>query len=337
VNNQIARNQLKVSAVSSKMPILHRIDRYESASRQTAIVGDLLICGLFTLLLVASLLVPLPALLDILVGLLFMLYIPGYLLLVALFPAHDDLLPVQRQALTIIVNIAMTPMVVYILHRMNPNLDLSIWKQTTAVIVLFLIALATWRRGRLPVWKLYHPTLLSNIRVRIDKWMERKRGRRKALSTWGLATIVATVLFLGSVGYAVAVAEWSDYTTEFYMISVPSPYGPAEYPALPIATGMAIELWVVNHEGRTVDYTLSQQVGEAAPMLVAEITLAAGEAKRINQHVALTPPAAGESNPVKVSYQLFMNSPVDGSLMGQLRWLFGDRMHDSYRVLELWR
>jgi uncharacterized membrane protein len=228
-------------------------------------------------------------------------------------------------------------MVAYILYRMNPNFDLTVWKQTTAIIVLTLIALAAWRRGRLPVWKLYHPTLLSNSGARIFKWTERKRVRRKALSTWGLATIVATVLFLGSVGYAVAVAEWSDYTTEFYMVNVPSPYGPAEYPALPIETGMAIELWVVNHEGRMVDYTLSQQVGEGAPMLVAEIRLAAGEAKRINQHVALTPPTAGGPNPVKVTYRLFMNSPADGSLMGQLRWLFGDRMHDSYRVLELWR
>ncbi|HXF60466.1 MAG TPA: hypothetical protein VNK95_02545, partial [Caldilineaceae bacterium] len=135
-----------ISAAVQRFPSSFALPDLRALARLAADHTDLLVCSLLALGLAAAALVELPPVVEIPLGVAFALYIPAYLLLVALFPRLGDLLPVQRQALTIISNIGLTPMVCYALFRSPAELTLPGWKLATAGLTLLLAGLEL-RRG----------------------------------------------------------------------------------------------------------------------------------------------------------------------------------------------
>ncbi|HXF64484.1 MAG TPA: hypothetical protein VNK95_22830, partial [Caldilineaceae bacterium] len=144
-----------------------------------------------------------------------------------------------------------------------------------------------------------------------------------------------------AVNDAVVVVAWSKPTTEFYMAEVhhvitdfnaPRARAPlSNASTLNVDTTLAVELWVVNDEGRTMNYTVTQQVAGGAPEVLDRFALRPGETHRIVSELR-----GATSTHQKVAFQLFVNGPANRSLWALISWLLGARVAGPYRYLELW-
>jgi uncharacterized membrane protein len=297
---------------------------------------DILVCTLLALVLAVSALLRLPPVLDVPLSAAFALYLPAYLLLVALFPRLGDLLPVQRQALTVVSSVGLTPMVSYVLFRSAYGLTVPGWKLATAGLTLLLAGLALWRRSQIAPAQRYAPIWFYRL---ITTWAQPGRWRRP--DPIGFGMIAALVLLALSIGYAAASVRWSKPTTEFYLADVRhvitdfnAPHASAPYSnssTLNVDTTLAAELWVVNEEGRAMDYTVTQQVSGGAPEVLGRFVLRPGETRQIVTELRGVAPAQE-----KVVFQLFVNAPANRSLWALISWLLVARMAGPYRYLELW-
>jgi uncharacterized membrane protein len=119
---------------------------------------ELLIIVILSLLLVPLVILTSGAL-RIILGLAFIIFFPGYTLVVALFPRKGDLRGVERLGLSFGLSIAVVPLIGLVLNytpwgiRLYPVL-LSIFG-----FIIVLSAVALYRRSRIPSGERYAPGL----------------------------------------------------------------------------------------------------------------------------------------------------------------------------------
>lgn len=292
---------------------------------------DLWIGALLAIGLAGSALVAVPMVLEALLGVLFLFYLPGYVLMAAIFPGKADLLPIQRQILAITVNIALSPMVGYLLYNTPLELTLPAWKISMGGLTLLASAVAARRRSALGSRKGYFPAVLLHPRTRLQVWIKQANPL-----AWG--TLAALLILGGTIGYAAVSVKGSNPATEFYISNVSGPPLLARLAADAVdgavatddRASIAIELWVVNREHQRITYTVTQQVGEEAQEIIAGFTLAPGERHKV---MAGLSGIDGE----RVLFRLFVDTPSENrrvwALLGRLLTV---RNPEPYRLLELW-
>ena len=92
---------------------------------------------------------PLP-MLRLLLGLAFVLFVPGYTLQAALFPRQDDLDGPERLALSFGLSIAVIPPIALVLDKLPWGIRLWPIVISLALFTLACSAVAVYRRQRLP-------------------------------------------------------------------------------------------------------------------------------------------------------------------------------------------
>jgi uncharacterized membrane protein/LysM repeat protein len=262
-------------------------------------------CALVTVAVV--LLVPSLGPIRIVFGLPFILLLPGYVLVAALYPRKGDLDPIERAALSFGLSIAIVPLIGLALNyspwgiRLNPIL---------AFVSLFIVmgaGAAMYRRRTVPAEEAFA------INVPLPRW-----------SQVGLARVAAVlIVVLCSVGLGVAAAFLatsrgsSESFSEFYILG---PGGRAEgYPrTLELGDGLTVILGVVNHEGDDAAYEVEATVDGQAAGLIDSLRLEDGE--QWERPVTLVPNQAGNSQ--KVEFLLY-KVEVDG-------------VSEAYRAVHLW-
>jgi uncharacterized membrane protein len=225
---------------------------------------------------------------------LLVLFLPGYALLAALFPGVDGPLStntasatnrldgLDRLLLAVATSIALTVLVGMVL-------SVTAWGFTTVATTLALGLLAVVcslvaavRRGRLS----------STGRFSADGSAVVATARA-ALVTAPLRTrllnvliVCGVVLAAGSIGYAAANPHPTEPFSEFYLLSE-APGGPTTqgYDLVP-GTNETFRVGVVNHEGRTVDYTVVVVAQQVAVEGGAERVVAQTELDRVAFPVA---------------------------------------------------
>jgi uncharacterized membrane protein len=184
-------------------------------------------------------------------GLVFVLFLPGYVLVAALYPRRDDLDPVERLALSLGLSIAVVPLIGLGLNyspwgiRLNPIL---------AFLTLFIVlaaGVATYRRLMLPS----DEAMRIPVNLALPKWprvrmVDRLLGLLLVLALAGLG-VGAYFLATSSTG--------SEEFTEFYVLG---PGGKAEgYPReVDVGDIFTLILGVVNHEGEEASYRLQATI-----------------------------------------------------------------------------
>ena len=251
---------------------------------------------LVVIIVLALLLVPLVLLttgpLRIVLGLLFLLFFPGYTLIAALFPRKDSLDAIERVALSLGLSIAIVPLIGLVLNYTPWGIRLYPIVISIVSFILIVSAIALYRRRRLPQEERFE----TKIHIRLPQWDQWSK-LNKGLSIVLLLSILGAI---GTVVYAVANPKVAESFTEFYVVGL---QGTAEnYPQkLVVGQQGEVTLVIVNHEHQDTSYRIEVRIDGEKTQEVGPISLANEE--KWEEKVTFVPTKAGEAQ--KVEFQLY--------------------------------
>lgn len=270
----------------------------------------IILIGLVLLVLMAAdvrgLPAPLPVL-RLLLGLAFVLFVPGYTLQAALFPRADDLDGPERLALSFGLSLAVIPPISLVLDKLPWGIRLWPIVVSLALFILACSAVAVYRRGRLTKEE---PFALA-LEVDLGGWWSAQDRTYRIL--YGILALALLTAALSATAIVVS-PKPGEQLTEFYVLG---PEGLAEnYPReAVIGQPVTVSIGIANHEGVSAEYRLevhsgAHLIGQAGPM-----HLEAGEIDE--RPVSFVPAEVGDN--VKVEFLLYRDGGAE-----------------TYRTLRLW-
>ena len=274
------------------------------------------------LLLLGGLAVALPAAIAIapsggvatILSLSFLLVLPGYALLAALFPRATEMSATRRMALSVGVSVAAVILIGMIINFTGWGIGPGPVSYSVAGLVLGASAAAWMRRRRLPIEE------RSGVHLRLSFPFEALRNgwrlmdvRGKALSAL-LAAAVAVALT--AAGYIIVVPKAGDAFTGFYL---PGPITEtAGYPRdARVGDDIEVTVGIHNHEQVSVEYRIETWIGGVLKNEVWPIRIANGE--RWQGVLSFTPDVAGEHT--MVEFRLYRNREADPWLEPLYLWV----------------
>jgi uncharacterized membrane protein len=277
------------------------------------IKNEFIAIALFGLILVALIAAgvqglpgPLP-MLRLLLGLAFVLFVPGYTLQAALFPRSDDLDGPERLALSFGLSIAAIPPIALVLDKLPWGIRLWPIVISLATFILSCSAVAWYRRSHLPDEERFVLTVEVDVG---GWWATQDRTSRILYGVLALALVTAAV----SATAIIVLPKPGERFTEFYILG---PEGLAEnYPREAIVGQLiTVTVGITNLEGVPAEYRVEVVNGEHRVGQAGTVQLESGVTDE--QPVAFVPAEVGDD--VKVMFLLYR----DG---GQ----------EPYRSLRLW-
>ncbi len=212
---------------------------------------DLLVIVLMTLLLLLVVAVNPGTLLQTILGLPFLLFIPGYALISALFPEDEPLDHVERLALSFGLSIALTPLTGLLLNYIW-EISLAPILISLSTLILALIGLAYLRRLEIPIEERF------DINLRIDKpnWSEYDTIDK-------LLAVGTVILLISSVALAahiITTPRTGERFTEFYILG---PEGMADdyQTSLTVNQSSHLIIGIINREHQDMNYDLGIGLG----------------------------------------------------------------------------
>jgi len=235
-------------------------------------------------------------LLRIALGLVFVLFSPGYSLIAALFPGKKQLSGIQRVVLGFGMSIAVVPLLGLILNYTPWGIRLYPILLSVLAFVVAMAVVAWHRRRRLPPGERFQVGLRAWLPSIRTSWAGQRRWDR-ALSVLLVLAIVGAMVTLG---YVVAQPKVGERFTEFYILG---PEGKAEgYPEeLVLGNSARVVLGIVNREHEITTYWVGIIIdGEMTDELVHIIL---NHEERWEDEVGFAPTRAGPDQ--KVEFLLY--------------------------------
>lgn len=234
-------------------------------------------------------------------GLLFILFFPGYSLIAALFPRKEDIDGIERLALSFGLSIAVVPLIGLGLNytpwgiRLNPIL-ISI-----SLFTILCLTAAFLRRVRLPEDERFFvemPETEIFSGSKIDK----------ILSALLIISIIAALVTLV---YVIVTPKVGEKFTEFYILGLEGKA--ADYPTeYKIGESKEVIMGVVNHEYEEVEYTFKLKL---QGNILYEESFILNHEEKLEKKIEIKPDTTGEN--MKLQFLLFKNG-------------------EQYRDLHLW-
>jgi len=273
----------------------------------------------------------------------FVLFVPGWALVSALFPGdpRESTTPVdtggvtlyERVALSFGTSIAIVPVVGLVLNFTPTGIQLVPIVLSHVVIVGVLVAVAYRRRQKLPrnerfaiEWRTWFIRIRSAL-IRTDGW------RNTALS---VIVVVSLLLAIGSVGFAATFPKQGAPFTEFYILTE-NETGDLTTEGYPenftVGEPQQLTVGIQNNEHQSTEYTTlvelqrvsirnnSTRVRETERLDRFETTLAANETWH-HQH-RVTPSLTGDD--LRLAYLLYKGDPPANP-----------SVENAYREVHLW-
>lgn len=266
---------------------------------------------LLVAILVSVVLVPLAILgegaVRIALGLIFVLFLPGYTLVAALFLKQDSLDAVQRIALSFGLSIAVVPIIGLIMNYTPWGISSNSVLISLFVFIVAAAGVAWFRRRRLPPEQRFEPRFRFGW---LRFWRFPNRWDR-------ILSGVLIVVILAAIGMLIFVAQsprTEEKFTEFYILDSE---GKAEnYPDVVILGEEAqVTIGIVNREQEATDYTIKIFVAGQQVKEVKTMTLAHEESWE--KVVSFDPTSVGAEQ--KVEFMLYKGES-----------------NEAYQVLDLW-
>jgi uncharacterized membrane protein len=212
--------------------------------------GILLGCllGLISLFPIAphSLLSWVVLIVRLLIGLPFVLYIPGYLIQGIFFSHRSDLDPLERAGLSLGLSVASIVLLALLLNALPWGLHPTAILLGQGSLVLLLVVVTAFVRHFQPVEGAYLPDMPPHL---ARWWLALKVGERRTLLVMAAALIFALL----TAAWIFLVPSPSQYMTEFYMLG---PEGKAENFPREASLGqpITVTLGLTNRERSSMTY-----------------------------------------------------------------------------------
>ncbi|RXA19804.1 DUF1616 domain-containing protein [Methanosarcina sp. MSH10X1] len=264
---------------------------------------DLLIVAGFVLITNIFILVPVlsDSFLRTCLGIFLVLFLPGYSLAGAIFPAKKDLEEIERAAIALGLSIAVVPII-------GLSLNYSIWgiSETPvllgfSVFILLMCAVAYYRRRLLPedeVFEISFKTYFLSMKTEILEKSESKIDK-----TITFILVLSILASMGSLAYIIGNPKEGEHFTEFYILGKnrTAENYPTEFIRGEEGT---VFIGIINHEYRPVDYTMEVRLENQSlslPESQKHVTL--GHNMSWEEPINFTPPFEGEN--MKLEFLLF--------------------------------
>lgn len=264
---------------------------------------DLLFIAGLVLLTDVLVLVPVfsGSLLRTYIGVFTVLFLPGYALTGALFPAKNDLEGIERAMVSLGLSITVVP-------TMGLILNYTVWGireipilTVISVFTLLMCLIAYYRRSLLPeteVFEVPFKTTFLNIKAEIIKKPESVID--KFLAVFLILLVLASVC---SLVYIIVHPKEGEHFTEFYILG-PNKTADNYQTEFKLGEKGTVFVGVINHEHRPMDYTLDVKLGnKSLPLSENQKRIRLEDNMSWEKPVTFTPTVVG--NYTKLEFLLF--------------------------------
>lgn len=240
-------------------------------------------------------------------GLPLVLFLPGYALIAALFPAQSDLDGIERTALSFGLSIAVVPLIGLGLNYTPWGIRLLPILISLSVFTFIMCGLAYLRREKLPETEAFEvpfrKTALS-IKAEILEKPESKLDK-----TLTIFLILSILLSVATLVYVVITPKEGEHFTEFYILG--SEGKADKYPTnYTLGENGTVTVGIVNHEYKPVNYTMELRLeNKSLPLSekLQQINLAHNATWE--EPLTFTPSLEGEN--MKLEFLLFNETDSD--------------------------
>lgn len=259
--------------------------------------NELLPLNLLIILLVVAIIFFPSNVVRIILGLPFVLFLPGYVLMAALFPRKEGISSIERLALSFGMSIAIVPLIGLILNYSPWGIKLESILCSLGLFIFITSVIAWLRRRRLPESERFG----IEFHLTLPSWKISMQD--KVVSIILMTAILGA---LGMLGYVIAMPKAGERFTEFYIVGLKG--GATEYLSeLKVGGEGKVIVGIINQERETVSYRVEVRIGGVKNNEVGLIVLKPGE--KWEGEASFTPEVAGEKQ--RVDFLLYKNVEVE--------------------------
>ena len=305
----------------------------------TKIPRDLLACVVWVA--AALLCIYLPYLntsfLRVLFGIPLVLFIPGYSLIAALFPAAKDLDGIERVALSFGLSIAVVPLMGLALNYTPWGIRLDPVVTCLCILTIGLCLAAQFRRAQVPENERFVVPFAAMQKAFVQEFLH-KPGSSHTDRILSLILLVAIIAAIITTAYVIIVPKEGERFTEFFILG--DKEKAADYPTtLLTGTNNSMFIGIGNHEYRAVNYTvetyfmnMSFNPTTNTSSLTAMTPLDRFTVPVPDNQTVIMPYSFTAASPKynRLEFLLFNETLPDDTVTGM------DRINQSYRELHLW-
>jgi uncharacterized membrane protein len=179
------------------------------------------------------------------------LFIPGYVLMAALFPDSTDIDAIERIVLSIGTSIVITPLIGLCLNFTSWGIRLDPILFSLTAVIIVLVVIAGIRRSRTSPGSRYALSVPEILQILQNEWISRNRSKTDRILYF--AGIFAIGMVVLSAALVISLPKPGEKFSEFFILGenrTADSYPQVIIPKTPYPTYIGIG----NHEFRTVNY-----------------------------------------------------------------------------------
>ncbi|UCC17804.1 MAG: DUF1616 domain-containing protein [Dehalococcoidales bacterium] len=266
---------------------------------------ELIALNLLSILLFLSILFLPDSSLRIIPGIPFVLFLPGYSLIAALYPRKTDISGTERILWSIGLSIAIVPLIGLCLNLIPPGIRLIPGVISIASFTFIMSTVAWYRRRNLLEYERFSVSFTLGSPLR---WSEQTVLDRVLF----VGLILAFLFAAGVIGYKMTAPVSEERITEFYILNTEG--SASDYPEqLKIGEEQKVIIGITNSEHDEMTYRLEMKVDGVLNSTISGITLKHGETKQTE--IVFSFSHAGDNQ--KVEFVLYRGDET-GSLVTPL-------------------
>lgn len=233
-------------------------------------------------------------------GIILVLFLPGYALTGAIFPARKDLEGIERAVVSLGLSIAVVPI-------MGLGLNYTTWGireipilTELSVFTLLMCAIAYYRRSLLPETETFEISFKASF---LNKSEILEKPESKVDRVLAVLLVFLVLASVGGLAYIIGTPKEGEHFTEFYILGLNRTAG--DYPTEFIhGENGTVIVGIVNHEYRPVDYTMEIRLeNQSLPLPKNQRKISLEHNMSWEEPVTFTPPLEG--NNMKLEFLIF--------------------------------
>ena len=226
--------------------------------------------------------------LRIILGIPFVLFLPGYSLMASIFVKKGAVSSTERLVLSSVLSIAIVGLIGLILNYTPWGIKLESVIYSAASFILITSIIAWLRQERLTKQERF----AVEFQIPRASWGEDFWAR-----VFTFALVISILGALGTLGYVIATPRAEETFTDFYILGEEGKA--ADYPSeLKVGDEGKVQVGIVNHEGKEVTYRVELVMGSQKIKGVEPVVLV--DKQKWEGEVSFVPAVAGENQKLEL-------------------------------------